>query len=98
MPMSTTIVPASRALNRSSDNPPSPARAPVRIATEDERPRCVSGMPAYAATATTELTPGTISRKFRRREGPALLRRHDRTETDLRLLAEPLSFLVSPGQ
>ena len=38
-----------------------PASLPVTIATEDECSLCVRGMPAYAGTASAELTPGTTS-------------------------------------
>src|SRR5439155_135333 len=34
---------------------------PVTTANDEAMPRCVSGIPAYAATATAELTPGTTS-------------------------------------
>ena len=34
---------------------------PVTTAKDYDTVRCVSGMPAYAGTATAELTPGTTS-------------------------------------
>ena len=35
---------------------------PVAIATEDDIPLCVTGMPAYAGTAIAEVMPGTTSK------------------------------------
>ena len=49
------------ASRRQSVREPSQASWPVTTANDAATPRCVTGMPAYAGTATAELTPGTIS-------------------------------------
>ena len=60
-PMRTTSVstPMARRSHSTRDDPH--ASWPVTTANEVATPRCVTGMPAYAGTATAELTPGTTS-------------------------------------
>jgi len=60
-PMRITSVSTAVARRRQSTRASSHASWPVTTANEVARPRCVTGMPAYAGTATAALTPGTTS-------------------------------------
>ena len=63
MPITMTRVPPARARDSQSTPPGAEASPtwPVTTVTELDRPRWVTGMPAYAGTATAEVTPGTTS-------------------------------------
>ena len=66
-PISTTRVSDARASRAQStlDSRPDALPWPVTTVNDDATPRCVTGMPAYAGTATAELTPGTTSNGMR---------------------------------
>jgi hypothetical protein len=62
-PMSTTMVPPTRATaSQSVSTAAHGSSCPVTTVNDVERPRCVTGTPAYAGTATAEVTPGTTSK------------------------------------
>ena len=66
-PIKNTRVPSAAAKRGHSNTVSSlfGSSCPVIKATVEARVRCVTGMPAYAGTATAEVTPGTTSKGIR---------------------------------